>query len=271
MKTLIIIPARYGSTRLPGKPLKLIAGQSMLSRVVDIARSAASSCSERGTDVEIDIVVATDDQRIARHCEEIGAGHVMTPASCPTGTDRALAALRALQSDADNVINLQGDAPLTPPDFITAMIDAFAAGDADVVTPVVQLDWSELDVLRQSKLTTPFSGTTVTLGASGDALWFSKAIIPAIRDEERLRAIGTLSPVHRHIGVYGYRRAMLELFVDLPQGRYEKLEGLEQLRVLEHGYRIGCVVVDYAGRPSMSGVDSAEDIVRAERLIMDQK
>lgn len=270
MKTLIIIPARYGSSRLPGKPLKLIAGQTMLSRVVDVALAAAGASAARDTG-DIEIVVATDDQRIVAHCEEIGAKHVMTPVSCPTGTDRALAALQTLHSDADNVINLQGDAPLTPPDFITAIIDAFSTSDADVITPVVQLDWSALDALRQSKLTTPFSGTTVTLDATGNALWFSKAIIPAIRDEEKLRSTVALSPIHRHIGVYGYRREMLARFVDLPQGRYEQLEGLEQLRVLENGYRIGCVVVDYAGRPSMSGVDSAEDIIRAEQLIRQQK
>lgn len=261
MKTLLVIPARYASTRLPGKPLEKIAGRTMLSRVHDIAKKAAE-----GRFVEI--VVATDDKRIGDHCEEIGAKWVMTPESCRTGTDRALAAMEALDDkEAGNIINLQGDAPLTPPDFLTAMIDAFETANAEVITPVVRLSWDELDALRKSKAETPFSGTTVVVDEHDYAMWFSKSIIPAIRKEDDLRKTEKLSPVYRHIGVYGYRRPMLEAFVDLEQGRYEKLEGLEQLRIIEHGFRIHCVKVDYAGRPAMSGVDSPQDIKRAEALI----
>ena len=246
---------------MPGKPLAAIAGQSMLSRVHDIALAVAS-----GRDVGV--LVATDDERIGAHCDAIGARWVMTPVDCPTGTDRALAALHAVESDAENVINLQGDAPLTPPDFLTAIIDAFATTSADVITPVVRLDWSALDALRAAKQVTPFSGTTVALGTDGNALWFSKNIIPAIRNEASLRELSELSPVFRHVGVYGYRRKMLEQFNALPAGHYEQLEGLEQLRVLENGYAIHCVTVDYAGRPSMSGVDSPEDLARAEALLL---
>lgn len=262
MKTVIIIPARYGSTRLPGKPLAMIAGQTMLSRVVDLAREGA-----KGLD-DVRIVVATDDARIGAHCDEIGAEWVMTPVDCPTGTDRAEAALQALGTEADFVVNLQGDAPLTPPDFITAMIDAYRKAPTDVVTPVTQMTWDQLDKLRENKKTTPFSGTTAVFDQdTGKAFWFSKNIIPAVRKEEKMRENSDLSPVFRHIGLYGYSRAMLKTFITLPEGRFEAMEGLEQLRVMEHGYEIRCVPVEYRGRPSMSGVDSPEDIARAEALL----
>ena len=205
MRAIVIIPARYGSTRLPGKPLTLIAGQTMLSRVCGIARAAT-----RGNG-DIDVAVATDDARIGAHCEEIGAPWVMTPASCPSGTDRALAALRQLPGTYDVVINLQGDAPLTPPDFVTAMLQAFECDPSiEVVTPAVRLSWPELDRLRAQKRETPFSGTCVIVDPNGNARWFSKQIIPAVRDEEALRQQGGLSPVLRHIGLYGYTRKMLE-------------------------------------------------------------
>jgi 3-deoxy-manno-octulosonate cytidylyltransferase (CMP-KDO synthetase) len=262
MKTAIIIPARYGSTRLPGKPLTLIAGQTMLSRVVSIARKAVEGRAN------VTLVVATDDERITRHCDELDVEWVMTPVECPTGTDRAEAAVRQLKEAPDFVLNLQGDAPLTPPDFITAMIEAFEKAPCDMVTPVTQLSWEALDKLRENKKTTPFSGTTAVFDEkTGKAFWFSKNILPAIRKEEKLREKGGLSPVYRHIGLYGYARAMLAKYVTLSEGTFEALEGLEQLRVLENGFSVRCVPVDYKGRASMSGVDSPEDIARAETLI----
>ena len=240
----------------------MIAGQTMLSRVYDIARAAAQHKDS------VDIVVATDDERIVEHCEEIGASWVMTSVSCPTGTDRALEAVQKLDQAYDFVVNLQGDAPLTPPDFVADMIGAFALdANIDVITPIVQLRWDELVELRETKRSTPFSGTCVVVDQDHHALWFSKQIIPAIRNEATRRQDGELSPVFRHIGLYGYSLQMLATYVTLPQGHYEQLEGLEQLRVLEHGYRMRVVQVDYQGRASMSGIDSPEDIKQAEKLI----
>jgi 3-deoxy-manno-octulosonate cytidylyltransferase (CMP-KDO synthetase) len=262
MRTLLVIPARYGSSRLPGKPLAMIAGQTMLSRVYRIARAAMQDKAD------VDIVVATDDERIVQHCEALGAPWVMTSVVCPTGTDRALEAVQRLEQDYDLVVNLQGDAPLTPPDFITAMMQAFEADTTvDVITPVVQLRWQELDQLRAHKQRNPFSGTCVIVDRHDNARWFSKHIIPAVRQEAALRQAGELSPVFRHVGLYGYSRQMLETYVTLPAGHYEQLEGLEQLRVLEHGYHIRVVKVDYQGRASMSGVDSPADLQYAEELI----
>lgn len=262
MKTAIIIPARYGSTRLPGKPLAKIAGQTLLQRVVRLAQIASKG------DPSISVVVATDDKRIAKHAADLNVACVMTPEACTTGTDRVAAAVKALNFVPDFVLNLQGDAPMTPPAHVAALIESFRTKPCDVVTPVIRLSWAELDKLRENKKITPFSGTTVVFEeTTGDAHWFSKNIIPAIRKETALRDKGPLSPIWRHIGLYGYNRAMLETFVTLPEGRFEALEGLEQLRVLENGFTIRCVPVELSGRPSVSGIDSPEDIARAEAII----
>ncbi len=263
MKTLIIIPARYASTRLPGKPLVKICGQTMLQRVVHLSQAAA-----RGLD-NVSILVATDDDRIMQHCEEIGVAAMMTSPHALSGTDRVAEAVQRMHDDKpDFILNMQGDAPLTPPDFLSAMIEAFSAGSCDVITPVIQLTWDQLDELRQNKLITPFSGTTVTFNEkTGDAFWFSKTIIPAIRNESEWRKKSDKSPVFQHIGLYGYSWDMLVNYNRLPEGKFEKLEGLEQLRMLENGYTVRCVPVDFKGHGVASGIDSPEDVWRAELLI----
>ncbi len=263
MKTAIIIPARYASTRLPGKPLAMIAGQTMLQRVVKIAQVAAAG------DPDITVHIATEHQKIADHAAELSVPCLMTSEDCLTGTDRAEDATRQLPYTPDFVLSLQGDAPLTPPDFLTAMIASFKKSPCDMITPVTQMTWAQLDKLRETKSTTPFSGTTAVFDeTTGEAFWFSKQILPAMRKEDKLREKNPdLSPVYRHIGLYGYSRDMLAKYVTLPEGKFEAMEGLEQLRVLEHGFTIHCVPVDYKGRASMSGVDSPEDVARAEELI----
>ena len=260
MKTLIVIPSRYASTRFPQKPLHLIAGQSLLCRVVAIAQI----CSERAADISF--VVATDHEAIKAHAEEIGAPVVMTDPDLPSGTDRALAAANLAAPDADFVVNLQGDAPFTPPDYMSAIIEAGRTTQLDAVTPIVQMSWAALDEVRERKKQTPFSGTSCIVNAQDEALWFSKNILPAIRKEDRLRETDTLSPVWRHIGLYGYKRAALERFVSLPEGHYERLEGLEQLRFLENGMRIQAVKV-HASETAMWGIDTPEDAAHAEALI----
>lgn len=261
MKTLIIIPARYASTRLPGKPLVKICGQTMLQRVVHLSQAAA-----RGLD-NVSILVATDDDRIMQHCEEIGVAAMMTSPHALSGTDRVAEAVQGMHDKPDFILNMQGDAPLTPPDFLRAMIEAFVAVSCDVITPVIQLTWDQLDELRQNKLITPFSGTTVAFNEkTGDAFWFSKTIIPAIRNESEWRKKIDKSPVFQHIGLYGYSWDMLANYHRLPEGNFEKLEGLEQLRILENGYTVRCVPVDFKGHVG-SGIDSLEDVGRAELLI----
>ena len=262
MKTALIIPARYGSTRFPGKPLAMIAGKTMLQRVFELALVATEDFDN------VDILVATEDKRIFDHAQEIGARAVMTPDTCKTGTDRAAAAIEAADLTPDVVLNLQGDAPLTPPHFISDLLMAFTDRPMpDVVTPAYHLPWEDLDHLRKSKKTTPFSGTTVTVKEDGYALWFSKNIIPAIRGEEELRTQSLMSPVLRHIGLYGYKYEALKDFIKLPQSTYEKLEGLEQLRLLENNYTIKVVTIDPQGSPIHGGIDSPEDIAAAEDIL----
>ncbi len=143
--------------------------------------------------------------------------------------------------------------------------------NVDVATPIVNLSWDELDVLRERKQSLPFSGTTVTIDNQGQALWFSKQIIPAIRKEPQLRQASQDSPVYRHIGLYGYRTPILEKFVQLPEGRYEALEGLEQLRLLENGINIQTVLVNYNDLPGMAGVDTPEDAKKTEQLLLEKE
>lgn len=256
----IIIPARYGSTRFPGKPLAMLGGKTMLERVVNVATIATENFSD------VMIIVATDDKRIADAAEKIGVKCTMTAKDAPTGSDRVLEAAHKSGRIFDFVINLQGDAPLTPPDVITKMITEMKRdADIDVITPVQQLTWQQLDTLREAKKTTPFTGTTAIIDKNGNAQWFSKNILPAIRSEASMRA-DKLSPVYQHIGLYGYRTDILEKFCKLPQSYYEKLEGLEQLRFLENGIPIRTFEVKPT-TPIHAGIDSPEDLKRAEAFL----
>ncbi|GLQ20527.1 3-deoxy-manno-octulosonate cytidylyltransferase [Algimonas porphyrae] len=262
IRTLIVIPARYGSTRFPGKPLAEIGGKSMLRHTAETADVVARAAPGRA------YVVATDDDRIRDHCEAHDLPVVMTDPDCPSGSDRAMAACHMVAPTAEIIVNLQGDAPFTPPDYIEHCLANLADDpEADMATPVVPLDWAALDQLRADKRTTPFSGTTAIIdGATGRARWFSKTIIPAIRKEEIWRQHEELSPVLRHVGLYAYRRAALEQFMALAESPYERTEGLEQLRALEAGMIISCARVDPAP-VSLSGIDTPEDLARAEALL----
>ena len=260
IRTLIVIPARYGSSRFPGKPLATIAGQTMLQRVASQARAAAAAMRDTA------FVVATDDQRIADHCAEIDAPSIMTAADAPSGSDRALAAADQFAPDCRFIINLQGDAPFTPVSYLKTIIEALDAGGWEVVTPCIRLDWRTLDALREAKALSPSSGTTCVMAPDGRAQWFSKTIIPALRNEQALKKASDLSPVYRHVGLYGFTRAGLERFTSLPASHYEKIEELEQLRMVEAGMAVKCVIVE-PHQISTAGVDTPEDRDRLEALI----
>lgn len=261
VKTLVVIPARYGSTRFPGKPLAKIAGKEMLLWVVEAARKGTEGADAR-------IVAATEDERIKNFCEAHGIECMITSDACKTGSDRVCETVMKLGEHPDLIINLQGDNPVCPPWFIKELINAFDEDPTvDLVTPCVQLSWKDLDKLRESKKTTPFSGTTCVMDKAGYALWFSKNIIPALRKEDALREKSEMSPVFRHIGLYGYKYDSLFKFKELEEGVYEKLEGLEQLRFLENGMKIKMAKVSYGAFEGMSGVDSPEDIARAEACL----
>ena len=256
---LIIVPARYGSSRLPGKPLLEIAGRTLLERVVAIARVAAESAGQ------CRVLVATDDQRIADHALAIGAQVAMTSADLDSGTMRAFPAARQQARPPRRVINLQGDAPFIPAAIVAGLMQTLRSGTADVTTPVFNLDWARLDRLREHKRTAPFSGTTCVRDHRGRALWFSKSILPAMRNEATLRS-QRMSPVWQHLGLYGYTMPALEWFAAAAPGQYEQLEGLEQLRFLEHGWAIDTVEVDVPAHV-LSGIDTPQDLAKAEEAI----
>jgi len=252
MTLRIIIPARFGSTRFPGKPLAPIKGIPLLQRVWALGASVAG--------IE-NVTVTTDDTRIADFCKKIGASCVMTAPEIPNGTMRVHDALQQLPQNIDQVINLQGDAVLTPPWVIRAIIDEMAANQSvGIFTPAVRLTKETYESLRKAKASGEVGGTTVTFDKNGNALYFSKSVIPFIRE-------GIENPnIHRHIGLYGYRRETLNELVNLKPGPLEQAEKLEQLRALENGLKIRVVIVDYRGR-SHIGVDSEADARRAESII----
>ena len=256
---LIVIPARFGSTRLPGKPLLKIAGRTLLERVAAVARVAAEQAGG------CDVVVATDDLRIADHASTLGLDVTLTAAELDSGSARAFAAARTRNFLPGLVINLQGDAPFIPPAVVAGLIDALRRGTADVATPVYRLDWDRLDRLRAHKVAAPFSGTTCARGSDGRALWFSKTILPALRDEAALRT-EPFSPIWQHLGLYGYRMAALEWFASTPPSRYEQLEGLEQLRFLENGWTVTTIETD-PPEHALSGIDTPADLALAEAAI----
>lgn len=241
------------------KPLRPIAGTSLLHRTIALGRRAVAGTNAR-------LVVATDDMRIADHAEAAGCSAVLTSPDISTGSGRALAAARVQRNAPEIVVNLQGDSPFQSPAALAAIIRALDEGDADAATPVVRLSWAALDALRAHKQVAPFSGTTCVRRGDGRALWFSKAILPAIRNEPALRDAGGPSPVWRHVGLYAYRYPALEAFEAAPPSELERLEGLEQLRLLELGLTIDAVAVA-PSRFDISGIDTAADITRAEALI----
>lgn len=260
---LIVIPARYASTRLPGKPLVKIAGVEMVRRVADIA---ASICRHNA---DCNYVVATDDTRITDFCAKAEIPAVMTSESCRSGTERCWDAVNQQQCKPDFIINLQGDNPLCPPWVIQQLIDTWKACPADVFTPCIHLDWQEYDRLLESKKSTPYSGTTVLVDHQGYALAFSKSAIPAIRKPEKARETMEKSPVRRHVGLYAYTYTALRTYFNLPESDYEQscIEGLEQMRFLYNGLKVKMVEVTYRGRKTTSGVDSPEDVARVEAIL----
>lgn len=260
---LIVIPARYASSRLPGKPLMKIAGVEMIARVAKIAESVCRKneyCS---------YVVATDDSKIYEFCEQNNFNAVMTSEDCQNGTERCWDAVKRLNVEPKLIVNLQGDNPLCPPWIIQDIINDWKSHTADVYTPCVLLDWDEYETLKESKKATPHSGTTALVDKYGYALAFSKNIIPAIRKEEKARGLINKSPVRRHIGLYAYTYQTLKDYFTMEESVYEQgyVEGLEQMRFLYNGLKIKVADVDYRNRETTSGVDSPEDLARVEEIL----
>jgi 3-deoxy-manno-octulosonate cytidylyltransferase (CMP-KDO synthetase) len=233
VKRLVVIPARYGSTRLPAKPLADIAGKPLIRWVFEAARQSK---------LADEVIVATDDERIRDAVNAFGAAAVMTSPDCPSGTDRVCAAVKG--KEAEVILNVQGDEPLIRGDMIDALFAAFEREPLEMATLCCPL--ADEEEFRNPNV------VKVVLDANGFALYFSRSPIPFFR-----RPTGM--PVYKHIGIYGYSRAFLETFVSLPAGRLEETESLEQLRALEAGRRIKALIVDYDG----ISIDTPEDLERA--------
>lgn len=241
---VIIIPARYASTRYPAKPLATLKGasgveRSLLERSVMAGRAAA--VSTRGV---TGLYVATDDERIAEEARRIGADVIMTAPECANGTERVAEAVKNAGLTQPIVVNLQGDAPLTPPHFVSALIAAMREDEArQVATPVLRCDREALDNFRADRKAGRVGATTVVRDLTGNAIYFSKEVIPY---SDGLKP-GAAIPVFHHVGLYAYTPAALDLYAGLAPGQLEQIEGLEQLRFLEHGHKIAAVEVSAPG------------------------
>ena len=236
MRTIIIIPARYASTRYPGKPLAELRGHDGTARTL-IERSWLAARAVAGIDR---VVIATDDARIADHAAAFGADVAMTPETCRNGTERCAAALDVLGETPDIVINLQGDAPLTPADYVSAIRDRMIAEPGlAMCTPAVPCSPTMLASLVEDQAAGRVGGTTVVFGSRHEALYFSKRVIPYVAPEKIAQEAGA---VHLHLGVYAYRPEALAAYLALPPSPLEELEGLEQLRFLDAGITVGLAV-----------------------------
>jgi 3-deoxy-manno-octulosonate cytidylyltransferase (CMP-KDO synthetase) len=260
MPVLVVIPARYASTRYPGKPLAELVGATGEARSL-IRRSWEAATEVPGVDR---VVVATDDERIAEAARGFGAEVAMTPESCRNGTERCAAALHVLGGRYEVVVNLQGDAPLTPPWFVSALIEAMLADPArQVATPVLRCDAEALAGFLDDRRHGRVGATTAVFDRAGRALYFSKEVIPytggAVPPDREI-------PVFHHVGVYAYAPAALSAYADWPVGPLETWEGLEQLRFMENGTPVHCVEVEARGRAFWE-LNNPTDVPRIEAIL----
>ena len=238
MQAIGIIPARYASSRLPGKPLADICGKPMIQRVYEQA-SLADKLSK--------VIVATDDERVYTAVKAFGGNVAMTSSEHNSGTDRLAEVAKGLQ--ADLIVNIQGDEPLVPPEILNKLVEAFTAEK--------ELNMATLKcVMPQADYANPAAVKVVT-DKNNYALYFSRSLLPYIRNEQPELKI------YKHIGVYAYTLDFLLEFAAMPQSLLEQTESLEQLRVLENGYKIKVLPVDYDG----VGVDTPEDLEKVRRII----
>ena len=257
-EVVLIIPARYASRRFPGKPLAPLRGATGLEASL-VERTWRAACAVRGVDA---IYVATDDRRIQTHCAGFGAEVVMTSASCRNGTERCAEAIGILGLAPRVVINLQGDAPLTPPWFVEALIEAMRPG-TEVATTVLRCTPAQHAALVAEWRAGIIGGTTVVRDAWGRALYFSKAVIPA---SQRSFAEAEAVPVFQHVGVYAYTPAALAAYRAAGPAEVELVEGLEQLRFLVQGVPVLCVEVADRGRRFWE-LNNPPDVERIEAIM----
>lgn len=262
MSVLIAIPARYASQRYPGKPLVALRGATGQTQTL-IERSWRAAMAVEGVDR---VVVSTDDARIREAAAAFGAEVVMTSETCQNGTERCAETHEALGADYDIVVNLQGDAPLTPAWFVEDLIKGLrAAPEAEVATPVLRCDGAALNGFLADRKAGRVGGTTAVFNASRHAMYFSKEVIPFTSETY---ADDAETPVFHHVGVYAYRPDALRAYPSWPVGPLEALEGLEQLRFMENGRNVLCVEVEARGRQFWE-LNNPEDVPRLEQMMAD--
>ncbi len=264
MSVLIVIPARYASSRFPGKPLVALKGPNGEVKTL-IERSWDAAMAVEGVDR---VVVATDDDRIRTTAERFGAEVVMTSEQCQNGTERCADVLKRIADRFDIIVNLQGDAPLTPPWFIEELIAGLREKPwAQVATPVLATDGAALNGFLEERAAGRVGGTTAVFDRNFCALYFSKEVIPFT---PKNYAGDAETPVFHHVGVYAYRQNALNAYVRWPVGPLETNEGLEQLRFLENGEPILCVEVDARGQAFWE-VNNPSDVARVESIIRGER
>lgn len=239
MKVLCVIPARYASTRLPGKPLSMIAGKPMIQHVYERACQAQ---------LPSEVIVATDNEQVEQAVKAFGGKAVMTSPDHPSGTDR-LAEVALMYPDVDIIVNVQGDEPMIPPEIIDRLAEAFEGDDdLSMATMKVLMNEDEYDDPSVVKVVTDLHGY---------ALYFSRSLMPYPRNKP------ADYKVYKHVGIYAYRRSFLLKYAALAPTPLERAESLEQLRVLENGYKIKVLESDFKG----IGVDTPEDLAAVNELM----
>ncbi|OAN80082.1 3-deoxy-manno-octulosonate cytidylyltransferase [Jannaschia sp. EhC01] len=266
MTVACVIPARYASTRYPGKPLAMLTGATGES-VSLIERSWRAAQGVSGLD---SVYVATDDDRIADAARAFGAEVLMTSSEARNGTERCAEALEILSSqeggDVEMIVNLQGDAPLTPPWFLEKLVEGLR-GDAQaaIATPILRCDGETLAALKADRAAGRVGGTTAVADSKMRALYFSKEVVPFTSGAY---APDAATPVFHHVGVYAYRPWALRAYPHWSVGPLETLEGLEQLRFLEAGHPVLCVEVEARGAKFWE-LNNPEDIPRIEAMLQE--
>ncbi len=262
MKTVILIPARYASTRYPGKPLaELTLPSGEKKSLIRLSWEAA----QRVNGVA-EVHVVTDDDRIADHAKAFGTSVIMTSPEAENGTARCAEALRNGQVEADLIVNLQGDAPLTPEWFVEDLIAAMKDdAEAQVATPVLQCDPLTYGHFVEDRKAGRVGGTTAVFNAKGHALYFSKEVLPYI-DPDKVPESDI--PVYHHVGCYAYRPDALAAYTSWGVSQLEVLEGLEQLRFLVNDTKVRCVEVEGKGRVFWE-LNNPEDVDRINSVLKD--
>lgn len=255
---IIVIPARFASTRYPGKPLVALKDRAGQSKTL-IQRSWEAAMNVRGVSA---VYVATDHEEIAEAAGNFGAQVLMTPSSAKNGTERCAYALGLLAQEPSLVVNFQGDALLTPPWFAEQLIEAMLENPKlEVATPVLRCDQQTYENFQDDRRNGRVGATTAVLDRSNRALYFSKEVIPHLSGP-----LPSPLPVFHHVGLYAYRPAALRAYLQMELGPLETAEGLEQLRFMEHGTPVYCVEVEARGKVFWE-LNNPVDVARIEAVL----